>query len=83
VSVVAKQQFWRKKVQIQRFDRRLGRWRAYKSVALTEQNAAGVFIWTSGEFTARLPKGTMLRAVLPAAQARPCYLSGTSLVVRT
>lgn len=83
VSVVAKAQFWKRKVTIQRFDRRLGRWVAFRSVVLTEQDAPGAFVWTSAEFTARLPKGTMLRAVFPASQARPCYLSGTSLPVRT
>ena len=83
VSVVARAQFWRRKVTIQRFDRRLGTWKLYRSVVLTEQDAPGTFVWTSGEFTARLPKGTMLRAVLPTSQARPCYLSGTSPVVRT
>jgi hypothetical protein len=83
VSVVARAQFWHRKVQIQRFDRRLGTWKLFRSVLLTEQNAPGAWTWTSGEFTARLPKGTMLRAVLPAPQARPCYLSGTSYPVRT
>lgn len=83
VSVVARAQFWRRKVTIQRFDRRLGRWDRYRSVVLTEQNAPGSFVWTSGEFTARLPRGTLLRAVLPASQAGPCYLSGTSRPVRT
>ena len=83
VSVVARAQFWRRNVTIQRFDRRLGRWDRYRSVILTEQRAAGSWVWTSGQFTARLPRGSMLRAVLPASQAGPCYLSGTSLPVRT
>ncbi len=83
VSVVARAQFWHRKVHIQRFDRRLGTWKLFRSVLLTEQNAPGAWTWTSGEFTARLPKGTMLRAVLPASQAQPCYLAGTSLPVRT
>jgi hypothetical protein len=83
VSVVARAQFWRKKVTIQRFDRRLGRWDRFRSVVLTEQASPGSVVWTSGEFTARLPRGTMLRAVFPAAQAGPCYVSGTSLPVRT
>jgi hypothetical protein len=83
VSVVARAQFWKRKVTIQRFDRRLGRWAPFRSVVLTDQEAAGTLVWTSGEFTARLPRGTRLRAVLPASQAGPCYLSGTSLVVRT
>ena len=85
VSVVARAQFWRRKMTIQRFDRRLGRWELYRSVVLSEQNQApgSTFVWTSGEFTARLPSGTLLRAVLPTSQAAPCYVSGTSLPVRT
>lgn len=82
VSVVAQAQFWRKRVLIQRFDRLLGKWQAYRSVVLTDQDGPGL-IWTSGEFTARVPKGSLLRAVLPASQAGPCYLSGTSRPLRT
>ena len=31
----------------------------------------------------KVPKGTMIRAVLPLAQAKPCYLAGYSNLVRT
>ena len=30
-----------------------------------------------------VPKGTSIRAVLPLAQAKPCYLAGYSNIVRT
>lgn len=85
VSVVAKVQFWRKRVLIQRFDRRLGTWTTIKSVALEQTNAApgSTFVWSSAEFKASLPKGTLVRAVFPLSQARPCYLAGVSKLVRT
>ncbi len=83
VSVLARAQFWRRYVAVERYDRRRNAWRPLKRVVLTEQNAPGSIVWTSGEFTARTPSGTMLRAVLPASQAAPCYLASTSLTVRT
>lgn len=83
VSVVARAQFWRRSVHIERLNRRHGAWETYRTVVLTEQNAPGVWVWTSGEFSARLPLGTSLRAVLPDSQAAPCYLSSTSPALRT
>lgn len=83
VSVVARAQFWRKSVRIERLERPPGTWRPYRSVRLTTQHSPGTWVWTSGEFTARVPSGTLLRAVLPQAQAGPCYLESTSLTVRT
>lgn len=82
VSVVAKAQFWRKRVLIQRFDRRLGTWTTVRPVVLTETAAAGQFVRSWTEFTASFPKGTLLRAVFPLAQARPCYLAGYSSLLR-
>ena len=83
VSVVARAQFWRKRIVVERFDARRSQWRRYRLVVLTKQNAPGEFVWTSGEFSARVPKGTLRRAVLPANQAGPCYLTSTSPSVRT
>jgi hypothetical protein len=83
VSVVARAQFWRKKVVIERLNRERGVWRHFRSVVLTSQQAPGQFVWTSGEFTARLPRGTMLRALLPQSQAGSCYLLSYSLPLRT
>ena len=83
VSVVARAQFWRRSVVIERLDRQRGTWRAYRKVVLTNQEAPGEFVWTSGEFQARLPRGTMLRALLPQSQAGPCYLTSYSLSLRT
>lgn len=83
VSVVARAQFWRRYVVVERYDARRGRWQPYRRVVLTEQNAPGSVVWTSGEVLVRVPRDTLLRAVLPASQAGPCYLTSTSLTVRT
>lgn len=65
-----------KRVSIQRFDQRLGRWATIRKVVLkSERYGTAVAL--------RVPKGTQLRAVLPNAQAGPCYLGGTSPVRRT
>lgn len=68
--------FWRKRALFQRFDRRLGTWATLRRVALTEYNG-------STEFRASVPRGSLVRAVLPLSQARPCYLAGYSSQVRT
>lgn len=67
--------FWRKRVLFQRFDRRLGTWTTARRVVLTNTGSA--------TFRASVPKGSLLRAVLPLSQARPCYLAGYSSQVRT
>ena len=46
-------------------------------VVLTENTVRGT------EFRLAVPKGRLLRAVLPRAQARPCYLAGVSRTLRT
>jgi hypothetical protein len=83
VAVVARAQFWLRTVVVERLNRQRGTWGPYRSVVLTTQEAPGEFVWTSGEFTARLPKGTSLRARLPQSQAGPCYLMSYSLPLRT
>lgn len=68
--------FWRKRVLFQRFDRRLGTWATVRRVVLTEYTG-----YTA--FTASVPKGCLVRVVLPLSQARPCYLAGYSPLLRT
>jgi len=82
ISISAKMPFWRKKALFQQ--RRQGAWRTIKSVVLTEQAAVGNAgaVWTSGRFTATVPRGAQIRAALPAAAARPCYVAGVSAPVR-
>jgi hypothetical protein len=73
---------WRKRVDIQR--RVGGRWELVRRVTLTD-TAAGPGssgVWTEGHFRLSVPPGTPLRAVLTAAEARPCYLAATSRVLR-
>lgn len=71
---------WRKRALIERFDRRLGTWRAVKSVLLAEEDVGQS---ARATFTVQLPKGTLVRAVFPRSQAGPCYLTGTSNTLTT
>ena len=91
VWIVAKNQFWRRKVLFQRFNRRLGTWATVKSVLLTDtgsndptgQTPSAGTTWSRAEFTASLPKGTSVRAVFPQSQVGRCYLAGVSNSLRT
>lgn len=83
VGVGSRGDLWRKRVDVQR---RVGsRWVALKSVVVTKTYSspgrAGTYV--QAHFRAKLPPGTALRALLTAKQARPCYLGGTSSVIRT
>ena len=80
VAVRGKMQFWRRYVVVQRFVRRVGRWTDVKRVVLTESGAApgSTFVWSSGKFRVKVPKGTLIRAVFPRSQAQPCYIAGYS-----
>ncbi|MBA2641689.1 MAG: hypothetical protein H0U82_02015 [Actinobacteria bacterium] len=76
--------FWRKKVVIQR--RQGGDWRHAKTVVLSDSLGGGTpnsGSWSQAEFTLSVPKGTLIRAVVPLSEVRPCYLSGVSRTVRT
>jgi hypothetical protein len=68
--------FWRKYVLFQRFDRRVGAWKTVKRVVLTTSSSSGT------EFTASVPKGTLVRAMIPLSQARPCWATGFSRTFR-
>lgn len=81
-AIASRWTFWRKKVQIQR---RVGsRWTTVRTVTLTDTFAhSGTgSTWTEAKFRLRMPRGTQLRAMLPADQAKPCYLAATSATVR-
>jgi hypothetical protein len=83
----AKRSLWRKKVLIQR--RARGSWTNLRTVVLTESGGnpgSGPNTGTSGasaEFVPAVPKGTLLRAIMPLSEVKPCYLAGTSREVRT
>jgi hypothetical protein len=80
VEVRALVQFWKRHVVVQRYERRLGRWRDVKKVVLTETNAApgSQSVWSSAAFRVKVPARTPIRAVFPLSQARPCYVAGYS-----
>jgi hypothetical protein len=86
VAVNAKVSFWRKRVLIQRFDPRLGRWTTIRSVVLTETGFSNPQTGTASSWAEiRVPKvrkGTVLRALFPRSQARPCYLGGVSKLLQ-
>ena len=74
---------WRKRVEIQR--RIGGRWVRVRSVVLTETYASPGHsgVWTDAKFRLSVPRETALRAVLTAAQAKPCYVGSVSNPIRT
>jgi hypothetical protein len=87
VGVNAKVSFWRKRVLVQRFDRRLGRWTTIRSVVLTETGFSNPQTGTSSSWAefkvSTVRKGSLLRAVFPRSQTRPCYLGGVSKLLQT
>lgn len=86
--VDARQSFWRKRVRIERYDRRRSRWMPLRTIVLAHAGAAGfsnipTVRSKSDRFVLRVPAGTKLRAAFPLAQAKPCYAAGYSLVLQT
>jgi hypothetical protein len=73
------------KGQFERFNRSTGRWSLVRRVTLRRQSAPRGAGWaySGAAFRARVPKGTLVRFVLPRDQARPCYLAGYSLQFNT
>jgi hypothetical protein len=82
VTAIAKRSLWRKRVEIQRRER--AGWRTMLTRRLTDSVKSTGTV-SASQTTLRLvvPRGTQLRAVLPAAQAAPCYIRSVSRVVRT
>lgn len=64
--------FWRRFVLLQRFERTRGVWVTVRRLVLTEGLGA------TKPFRPGVRKGTMIRAMLPLGQARPCFLAGVS-----
>lgn len=79
VRVGGQANFWRKSADIQRYNSRLGTWARVRSVVLTESRGA----YAAAKFTMRVPRRTLIRAVFPRSQARPCHLAGYSDQLRT
>jgi hypothetical protein len=85
VEVRSLHQFWKRHVVVQRYERRLGRWRDVKKVVLARTGASpgSQFVWTSAEFRVQVPRRTAIRVVFPLSQARPCYIAGFSNQLET
>jgi hypothetical protein len=83
VSAVGRASLWRKKMQIQR--RQGGKWRTVRIVSLSDSGAApgSPYVWNTAKFAMKVPRGSVLRAMLPLAQAKPCFLAGTSRTLTT
>jgi hypothetical protein len=69
-----------KRVAVERFDTATRTWRRIRTVIVEATDYGG---YAEKEVRLKVPKGTTLRAVLPLAQAKPCYLAGYSKLVRT
>jgi len=81
VTAISKRSLWRKTVEIQR--RTGGAWRTVRKMRLTDSvKSTGLVSASEARFRLAVPKGAVLRAVLPFAEARPCYVRSFSKVVR-
>jgi hypothetical protein len=81
VGVTATRSFWRRQVEIQR--RTGGSWRTVRTIRLTDSvSSTGVVSASEATFRLPVPGGTLLRALLPLSQAKPCYVQSVSKVVR-
>jgi hypothetical protein len=69
-----------KRVTVERFDPAASAWRRVQTVVVRSKSY-GEYAEANVRITVK--KGTTLRAVLPLAQAKPCYLAGFSTLVRT
>jgi len=84
VGMLAERSFLDRVGQLQRYDRSRGRWALVKRFTFSEKFAvppgAGGFggAWTNAYLRAKVARGTQLRAYVPRAQLRPCYLAGYS-----
>ena len=83
IGIGSRGHMWRKRVLVQR--RSGSRWTTLKRVLLTDSvaPAGSSYTWTSAEFTARVPQGTVIRAFLPFSESGPCYRPGASNTLRT
>jgi DNA topoisomerase IA len=79
---VAALHFFRDRVaELQRFEP-TGRWKAIARTRLERSNSAALGV-SEGVFRVKVRKGALVRATLPAREARPCYTAGFSAPQRT
>lgn len=84
VSVRAKLPFAGRRVHLQRLDPARG-WTSVTSAELTTGGAppGSTYVFSTARLTASLPAGSLVRGLVTAAQARPCYLAGRSNMLRS
>jgi plastocyanin len=82
VRVSAAQSFAGKVVVFQRLNVARGSWVRVRFVALRAMGASGPTQISGSNFRSRVRAGTRVRAVIGASQVAPCYVAGTSNVVR-
>jgi plastocyanin len=82
VRVSAAQSFAAKVVVFQRLNASQGVWVRVRFVVLKAMGGTAPTAISGANFRARLKAGTRVRAVIGATQVAPCYIAGTSNVVR-
>lgn len=75
VDVSSGRSLRRRVVTLERYQKSTGRWLRVRRATLVDTSYG---FETRMTFRARLPRGTIIRAVVLAAQARPCHLAGIS-----
>ena len=85
VQTIAVRFFRGAKGRFERFNRATGKWVLVRRVTLQRQSAPRGAGWaySGATFTARVPKGTTVRFVLPRNQVGECYLAGFSVIFAT
>jgi hypothetical protein len=86
VNVNAGRSFWKKRVTLQRYVPAARSWQSVRAAVLADSGSrpGSAFIWSKTEkLRQQLAKGTIVRATLPLAQAKPCYAAGYSNLLRT
>jgi hypothetical protein len=85
VWTIAMRFFRGAKGRMERFNRAAGRWVLVRRATLQRGSAPRGANWAYSEvtFRARVPKGTLVRFVLPRNQVGSCYLAGYSLQFNT
>jgi plastocyanin len=82
LRVSAAQSFSGKVVVFQRFNAAQGVWVRVRFVVLRAMGGTAPTVISGANFRPRLKAGTRVRAVIGATQVAPCYVAGTSNVVR-
>lgn len=85
VWTIAMRFFRGAKGRFERFSRASGKWVLVRRATLQRGSAPKGANWAYSEvtFRSRVPKGTLVRFVLPRDQVGPCYLAGYSLQFNT